>query len=423
LKPHLANSAADEPLPRQTKAAGLHVLTLTPFFPSLENEVGGCFVKEPLDALAGHGITSTVIAVSPIYNHRQHSNPAAPAEWLRYLQIPGTIGLSIAGRFLHSRLSRKVRQLHSKRPIDVIHAHAALPCGHAASLLALRLKIPYIVTVHGLDVFNTCFLTGAPAEWRRRASIVVYRDASAVVCVSRKVQQILKDGMSDGASAGVRADVRSTVVYNGTDTELFSPTLDDHRSNNAKATAAPPPEILVVGNLIPSKGQELILRAIHRLADEFPLLQCRIIGEGPDHARLEALAADLNLRDRIHFLGRQNRLAVADALRRCTVFALPSRNEGLGCVYLEAMAGAKPAIGCRGQGIEEIIEHQKNGWLISPDNPDELTQTLAALLRSPDLCAQVGLAARQTILNGLTLSHQAQELATLYRLAASNRAL
>lgn len=422
MKPNPSNAVVGEPSPRQTKAASLHVLTLTPFFPSLENEVGGCFVKEPLDALAGYGITSSVIAVSPIYNERQHSNATALAEWVRYPQIPGTIGLSSAGRFLHARLHRRVEQLHGERPIDVIHAHAALPCGHAASLLVRRLKIPYIVTVHGLDVFNTCFLTGAPAEWRRRASIAVYRDASVIACVSRKVQKILEDGMPDGARAGVRVNVRSAVVYNGTDTELFSPTLDDRRPTLTEAPA-PPPEILVVGNLIPSKGQELVLRAIHRLANEFPSAQCRIIGDGPDRARLEALAGELGVRARIHFLGRQNRLAVADALRRCTLFALPSRNEGLGCVYLEAMACAKPVIGCRGQGIEEIIEHQENGWLISPDNLDELTQALSTFLRSPSLCSQIGFAARQTILNGLTLAHQAQELATLYRLAASNRAL
>jgi teichuronic acid biosynthesis glycosyltransferase TuaC len=419
LKPNPANAAPDGRLPRQSGAVGLHVLTLTPFFPSLENEVGGCFVKEPLDALADLEIISSVIAVSPIYSWRPHSSPAAPAEWVRYPQIPGTLGLSSAGRFLHASQLRKMQQLHGKRPIDVIHAHAALPCGHAASLFARQLKIPYIVTVHGLDVFNSCFLTGAPAEWRRRVSIAVYRNASAVVCVSRKVQKILEEGMP----AGTPGNVRSEVVYNGTDTELFSPNPNCPRSIPAQPAGAPQPEILVVGNLVPSKGQDLVLRAMHRLAGEFPSVQCRIIGEGPDRARLETLAVELAIRDRIHFLGRQNRVAVADALRRSTVFVLPSRNEGLGCVYLEAMACARPAIGCHGQGIEEIIEHQKNGWLISPDNLDELAQALSTFLRSPDLCSQVGLAARQTILNGLTLSHQAQELATLYRLAASNRAL
>ena len=137
--------------------------------------------------------------------------------------------------------------------------------------------------------------------------------------------------------------------------------------------------------------------------------------KGPDRQRLEALANDLGIRPRIHFMGRQSRAAVADAMRRCSMFVLPSRNEGLGCVYLEAMACARPVIACHGQGIEEIVEHQKNGWLISPDNLDELEQAISTFLRSPELSLQIGQSARQTVLKGLTLSHQAQQLAAIYR--------
>ena len=402
----------DEPVPRRVDARALHVLTLTPFFPSLENEVVGCFVKEPLDALIQLEVSSTVVAVSPIYRARQHASSSVPAKWVRYPQLPGTLGLSSAGRLLYTRLQREISRLHRERPIDVIHAHAALPCGQAASLLARRLVIPFVVTVHGLDVFNSCFLDGIPAEWRRRASIVVYQSAAGVICVSRKVQQILLSGMPGG--------VYSTVVYNGANAELFSPHPDRPIS---RATSAPEQEILVVGSLIATKGQELVLRAIHRLAGSLPQLQCRIIGEGPDRQRLETLANDLGIPQRVHFLGRQSRTSVADAMRRCSIFVLPSSNEGLGCVYLEAMACGKPVVACRGQGIEEIIEHQKNGWLISPDNLDELGQAISTLLRSPEQGAQTGLAARETILKGLTLSHQAQRLATLYRLCAANRAL
>jgi glycosyltransferase involved in cell wall biosynthesis len=104
-------------------------------------------------------------------------------------------------------------------------------------------------------------------------------------------------------------------------------------------------------------------------------------------------------------------------MRRCAVFALPSRNEGLGCVYLEAMSCAKPLIGCRGQGIEDVIAHGVNGWLIPADGLDELVQGLAGLLGSPEMCRRIGAAARQTILEKLTLSHQAQRLAGIYRQA------
>jgi teichuronic acid biosynthesis glycosyltransferase TuaC len=117
--------------------------------------------------------------------------------------------------------------------------------------------------------------------------------------------------------------------------------------------------------------------------------------------------------------GRQSWSEVAEAMRRCSVFVLPSRNEGLGCVYLEAMSCGKPVIGCRGQGIDEVIEHGKNGCLIPADGLEELVQGLSALLVSCELCMRIGTAARQTILEKLTLSHQAQQLTSIYRQAVA----
>lgn len=377
----------------------LHVLTLTPFFPSDQNEVSGCFIAEPIQQLERFGVNSSVIAASLIYHPRKHSSSSAAAEWVRYPQVPGNLGLSSAGKLLYARLLGRVRKLHSVKPVDVIHAHGALPCGHASALLSRHLEIPFVVTVHGLDVFNTCFHGGTPAKWRRRESIAVYQAARIVICISEKVQQTLRDGL--------RAGVRSAVVHNGTDAELFSP--------GSVVVVPPEKEILIVGNLIASKGQELVLRAIARLGTLFPHLRCQIIGEGPDRARLESLAVKLGLDQRVRFLGRQSRAAVADAMRACSVFVLPSRNEGLGCVYLEAMACGKPVIACRGQGIEEIIEHGRNGWLIPVDGLDELVHGLSILLQSADVSSRMGTAARETVLNGLTLSDQAQRLANIYR--------
>jgi len=81
------------------------------------------------------------------------------------------------------------------------------------------------------------------------------------------------------------------------------------------------------------------------------------------------------------------------------------------------MSCGKPVIGCRGQGIHEVIEHGKNGWLIPVDGLEQLVQGLSVLLGSPEMCARIGTAARQTILEKLTLSHQAQQLDGIYRQA------
>jgi glycosyltransferase involved in cell wall biosynthesis len=96
------------------------------------------------------------------------------------------------------------------------------------------------------------------------------------------------------------------------------------------------------------------------------------------------------------------------------VFALPSSYEGLGCVYLEAMASGKAAIGCLGQGIEEVIRHDENGWLIRAGACEELTEGLRVLLRDASRRARIGSAARDTILQSFTLAHQARALRSVY---------
>ena len=250
----------------------LHVLTLTPFYPSDGDEVSGCFIAESLRQLGVYGVSSSVIAVDSIYHSRRKPAQNSPAQWIRYPQLPGNFGLSSAGKFLGGILLSRIRQLHRQSPIDVIHAHAALPCGQAAAFVSQRLGIPFVVTIHGLDVFNRCFEDGIAARWRMRASLDVYARASKVICISDKVRRLLIDGMG--------AEVAAEVVYNGTDSDLFTPACAPEQT----------PIILIVGNLLAGKGHELVLRAFARIKDSYPGLQCRIIGEGSDRERFAALA-------------------------------------------------------------------------------------------------------------------------------------
>lgn len=381
-----------------------HVLTLTPFYPSYGDEVSGCFVAETLRQLNTQGVLSSVIAVDSIYHPRRRSSDASPAEWVRYPQLPGNLGLSRAGGFLGAVLLKRVQQLHRRSPVSVIHAHAALPCGHAAAFLSRKLGIPFVVTIHGLDVFNGCFQNGIAAGWRRKASLRVYQSARKVICISDKIEGLLRDG------AGQPVDAE--VVYNGTDPGLFTPARAPGLHPDEALDVAP--AILVVGNLLAGKGHELVLKALSKLKNSYPSLQCRMIGDGADRVRFARLAKALGISDRVHFPGRQSRSDVAKAMRECTIFVLPSRYEGLGCVYLEAMASGKPVIACRGQGIDEIIQHGSNGWLIPIDGLEELVQGLQVLLSNARLRAQIGDAARQTILSRLTLSHHAANLLRIY---------
>src|SRR5580704_6799017 len=228
----------------------MHVLTLTPFYPTAADDALGCFIAESVGELQRQGIESSVIAVQSI--HAAHADPAPkspPATWKKYSCLPGNPGLSTAGRFLHAALKSHVRRLHAQHPISLIHAHAALPCGQAAMLLARDLRIPFVVTVHGLDAFST---RQAPGWFGRRCSAVsrdVYRAAARVICISEQVARRVREGLGD--------PVRISVVYNGVDPSLFTP---------ASGTATGDDVILSVGNLIPIKGHELLLRSIAAIA-------------------------------------------------------------------------------------------------------------------------------------------------------------
>jgi hypothetical protein len=173
--------------------------------------------------------------------------------------------------------------------------------------------------------------------------------------------------------------------------------------------------VLSVGNLIPVKGHEVLIRSVASLLPEFPSLILEIVGSGPNRQKLERISEQLGCADRVRFLGRKSRRETAAAMQNCTLFALPSRYEGLGCVYLEAMSTGKPAVGCRGQGIAEIIQQGSNGFLVGPDNEKELTLALSMLLGDERRRNNLGHAARHTILETLTLAHQAERLARIYR--------
>ncbi len=377
----------------------LHVLTLTPFYPTNQDDASGCFIYEPLLWLAKPSLHNTVFAAQPFYRGSfSSSSLPIPAQWIRYFALPSGFGLPTAGAFLFAHIVGRLRTLHRARPIHLIHAHGALPCGHAAMLLSRELGIPFVVSVHGLDAYSTEQVGGRSGRWSRRISQHTYMASRRVICISEHVrEQVLE---------GVGRNSRTSVVYNGVDPEMFSPSTNPSPDS---------PVILSVGNLIPIKGHELLIRALAALMPEFPTLRMEIIGSGPERHRLEELSRQLRCADRVLFLGRRSRRETADAMRRCTLFALPSRYEGLGNVYLEAMGAGKAVIGCRGQGIAEIIQHGSNGFLIGPDNEKELTLAISMLLHDENRRQNLGAAARETILEGLTLAHQAERLARIYR--------
>ena len=383
------------------KDGNIHVLTLTPFYPSHKDERGG-FVAEPLGEFAGLGLESSVIAVKPLHKSRVQASATAPAaSWVRYPVLPGNRGLASSGRALFLRIRGAARGLHREKPIHVVHAHAPLPCGEAGRLLSEDLGIPFVVTVHGLDAYLIEQVAGAAGERCAALCRQVYEDAARVICISEHVRQRVLEGLPGLNTA--------EVVGNGVDPQMFF----------SARNIAVGQRIASVGTLIPIKGHDVTLRAVAEVKDEFPDLRCQIVGEGVELSRLQKLARELGIAERVEFLGRRTRVEVAELLRESMFFVLPSRYEGLGCVYLEAMASGIPAIGCRGQGISEVIRDGENGFLVTENDWRGLAELMRRLIVKPEMRRAVGVAARGTIvgeggLEGHTLLHQAQRLRAIY---------
>lgn len=138
--------------------------------------------------------------------------------------------------------------------------------------------------------------------------------------------------------------------------------------------------LLYVGRLNRSKQPEVLLRAMARL-EPAAAVALEVIGSGPEMEHLKALCEALHLVPHVRFRGQLSRAEVLETMGRSDVLALISRSETLGMVYLEAMACGALVIASRGRGVDGVVQHGENGWLLDPDRPmPEVAEALAGLL-------------------------------------------
>jgi glycosyltransferase involved in cell wall biosynthesis len=151
--------------------------------------------------------------------------------------------------------------------------------------------------------------------------------------------------------------------------------------------------ILTVGRWAASeryKGVDDLIHAVAQLRQAMPGLHLVAVGEGDDLRRLQALAAELDLNDAVHFFWGLSRKELAACYARSDIFALPSTGEGFGLVFLEAMAFAKPVVAAKAGGATDAVENEINGLLVPPHDPGQLAQALARLFLDDTLRAELG---------------------------------
>jgi glycosyltransferase involved in cell wall biosynthesis len=174
------------------------------------------------------------------------------------------------------------------------------------------------------------------------------------------------------------------VVHNGVDLREIRRVAPETRDR---------PYVLAIGRHVPQKGFDVLIDAYAGiLAANRDAPDLVIAGDGPERERLEKLAADRGLGDRIGFPGRCDRPRTAALFRGCELFVLPSRHEPQGIVCLEAMAAGKPVVATRVGGVPEIVTDGECGLLVEPAQAAPLRDAITSLLVDEERRAAMGAA-------------------------------
>ncbi|MGE5124584.1 MAG: glycosyltransferase [Acidobacteriaceae bacterium] len=288
---------------------------------------------------------------------------------------------------------------------ELIHVHWVLPNGPVAALVARFRRIPYIVSLHGSDIFMA-----GKNRWFSGVARWVFTQAKAVTACSQE----LKDRASAlGAPAGTE------LIAWGADPDIFKP-ASDRQALRQKLGWGDELIITALGRLVYKKGFDILLKAIPSISGKSPRLKVIIGGDGPILPELKELAVSSNISDAVHFSGRVPWNDVPDLLAATDIFVLPSiRDEsgnldGLPTVLLEAMGCGCAVIASNIGGVPLVIRDHENGLLFSPGSQQELTKALEILIDRPALRKQLGYAARTSVVDSYNWTKVAQQLENLF---------
>lgn len=325
----------------------LKVLVLTNLFPSPWDPLRSPFNRQQFERLGERHEVDVITAVDFRERFGRKRKPFR-AENLRtdhfVFFYPPLIGRSLhAASWLLSLLVQKARRLRRAR-YDCMLLSWGYPDAAAASWLARRLGIPYVVKVHGSDLNVKAEQAGVRPQIR-----YALRGAHAVVAVSQ--------ALADKAVAMGVNPARVHVLYNGVESSLFHP----GSLSEARARLSLPADeriLLYVGNLKDTKGCLDLLDALPHVLLNQPDANLLFIGAGPCRDALLQRATALGCQDRVRLVGAIEHDALGDWFRAADLLCLPSHNEGVPNVVLEAMACGTPVVATRVGGIPEVLpEH------------------------------------------------------------------
>jgi glycosyltransferase involved in cell wall biosynthesis len=267
------------------------------------------------------------------------------------------------------------RRLHAERPFDLIDAQFFFPDGPAAARIAQALGLPLTIKARGADIHHWGRLTQSAPK-----VLAAARQGAGILAVSEALK-------ADMAALGMPEE-RISVHYTGLDHARFKP-IDRTSARTIVADLGIPaggPLLVATGALIERKGQAIAIRALAQLGRDDARLA--LAGKGADEALLRALALELGVTNRVHFLGQVGHDRLPALLAAADALVLPSASEGLANAWVEALACGTPLVIPPIGGAREVVRDASAGR-IAARTPEAIASALRDLLSDPPAQAAV----------------------------------
>ena len=274
-------------------------------------------------------------------------------------------------RLMASALREPLKRMRTQFAFDVVLASWLYPDACAVAALAAEQGFPFAAIAQGSDAHQYLAMPS-----RRRIMLSSLQQASAIITRSGELARLL-------AEVGFQKE-QLHPIYNGIDFARFSP-ADRAGARQALALPGAAKIILFVGNFFAIKNPLLLVEAHARLLREPGFADCHLVmvGGGPMEVDARALVRRLGTGGRVIFAGRQDAASVARHMQAADVLCVPSRNEGVPNVILEAFASGLPVVAANVGGIPEVLAHDFLGRLVPPGDRDALAAGLRAMLGVP----------------------------------------
>jgi len=198
---------------------------------------------------------------------------------------------------------------------------------------------------------------------------------------------------------------RSSIIYNGLEVPPLAP----------KPLPFDPARIVCLGRLTREKGFDLALAAFVSIVHRFPEARLIIAGDGPLRTELQHRAAEYGIDHAVDFIGWVAPDRVPCLINASTMVVMPSREDSLPLVALEAALMARPVVAARVGGLPEIVLHQETGLLVEKENSLALAHAISFLMDNPDVAARMGKAGRQRVETVFSLQRHVDAYDCLYK--------